>query len=122
MPDKGAGGENVDSEILKREFIYLWYYFTVQLQQIFRYWVLGMMIGSAVSVFAKEPIIPLLQQWLFDGMSVGSAASFMLTGPATKITNLGALKIVLGAKHFFMYLAFTMVFSFATGFLVNLIL
>lgn len=122
MPDKGAGGENVDSEILKREFIYLWYYFTVQLQQIFRYWVLGMMIGSAVSVFAKEPIIPLLQQWLFDGMSVGSAASFMLTGPATKITNLGALKIVLGAKHFFMYLAFTMVFSFATGLLVNLIL
>ena len=311
MPDKGAGGENVDSEILKREFIYLWYYFTVQLQQIFRYWVLGMMIGSAVSVFAKEHIhrtlysmqktglgiagiiaasalgiasplcmygtipiaasfskggmkddwlaafmmssillnpqlivysaalgnavlmvriiscfvcgiaaglllhvffknkpffdfngfeepkrkdtdpslalrylknlwrnvkatglyfllgvllsalfqryvpadfitslfggneafgvlmaaaigvplyacgggtIPLLQQWLFDGMSVGSAASFMLTGPATKITNLGALKIVLGAKHFFMYLAFTMVFSFATGLLVNLIL
>lgn len=112
----------MDSEILKREFIYLWYYFTVQLQQIFRYWVLGMMIGSAVSVFAKEPIIPLLQQWLFDGMSVGSAASFMLTGPATKITNLGALKIVLGAKHFFMYLAFTMVFSFATGLLVNLIL
>ena len=301
----------MDSEILKREFIYLWYYFTVQLQQIFRYWVLGMMIGSAVSVFAKEHIhrtlysmqktglgiagiiaasalgiasplcmygtipiaasfskggmkddwlaafmmssillnpqlivysaalgnavlmvriisclacgiaaglllrvffkdrpffdftgfeepksrdtdpnlmlrylknlwrnvkatglyflfgvllsalfqryvpadfitslfggneafgvlmaaaigvplyacgggtIPLLQQWLFDGMSVGSAASFMLTGPATKITNLGVLKIVLGAKHFFMYLAFTMVFSFATGLLVNLIL
>ena len=311
MPDKGAGGENVDSEILKREFIYLWYYFTVQLQQIFRYWVLGMMIGSAVSVFAKEPIhralgalqktrlgifgiiaasalgiasplcmygtipiaasfskggmkddwlaafmmssillnpqlivysaalgnavlmvriisclacgiaaglllrtffkdrpffdftgfeepksrdtdpnlmlrylknlwrnvkatglyflfgvllsalfqryvpadfitslfggneafgvlmaaaigvplyacgggtIPLLQQWLFEGMSVGSAASFMLTGPATKITNLGALKIVLGAKHFFMYLAFIMVFSFVTGLLVNIIL
>ena len=45
--------------------------------------------------------IPLLQQWLFEGMSVGSAVSFMLTGPAPKITNLGALKIVLGAKHFF---------------------
>ena len=311
MPDKGAGGENVDSEILKREFIYLWYYFTVQLQQIFRYWVLGMMIGSAVSVFAKEHIhrtlysmqktglgiagiiaasalgiasplcmygtipiaasfskggmkddwlaafmmssillnpqlivysaalgnavlmvriisclacgiaaglllrvffkdrpffdftgfeepksrdtdpnlmlrylknlwrnvkatglyflfgvllsalfqryvpadfitslfggneafgvlmaaaigvplyacgggtIPLLQQWLFEGMSVGSAVSFMLTGPATKITNLGALKIVLGAEHFLMYLAFIMVFSFVTGLLVNIIL
>ena len=311
MPDKGAGGENVDSEILKREFVYLWYYFTVQLQQIFRYWVLGMMIGSAVSVFAKEHIhrtlysmqktglgiagiiaasalgiasplcmygtipiaasfskggmkddwlaafmmssillnpqlivysaalgnavlmvriisclacgitaglllrvffkdrpffdftgfeepksrdtdpnlmlrylknlwrnikatglyflfgvllaalfqryvpadlmtslfggseafgvlmaatigvplyacgggtIPLLQQWLFDGMSVGSAASFMLTGPATKITNLGALKIVLGMKHFLMYLAFIMVFSFITGLVVNMIL
>ena len=66
--------------------------------------------------------IPLLQQWLFDGMSVGSAASFMLTGPATKITNLGALKIVLGMKHFLMYLAFIMVFSFITGLVVNMIL
>ena len=42
--------------------------------------------------------IPLLQQWLYSGMSIGSAASFMLTGPSTKITNLGALKIVLGIK------------------------
>ena len=63
--------------------------------------------------------IPLLQQWLWEGMSVGSAASFMLTGPATKITNLGALKIVLGAKRFFLYLAFIMLFSLAAGILVN---
>jgi len=40
--------------------------------------------------------IPLLQAWLSDGMSIGSAAAFMLTGPSTKITNLGAVKIVLG--------------------------
>ena len=33
--------------------------------------------------------IPLLIQWLVDGMSMGSAAAFMITGPATKITNLG---------------------------------
>ena len=66
--------------------------------------------------------IPLLQQWLWNGMSIGSAAAFMITGPATKITNLGALKIVLGMKHFFMYLAFTMVFSFMIGILVNSIL
>ena len=43
-------------EILQREIIYVWYYFTVQLQQIFRYWVLGKMIGSAVSVFARDRI------------------------------------------------------------------
>ena len=52
--------------------------------------------------------IPLLQAWLLDGMSLGSAAAFMITGPATKITNLGALKIVLGLKHFLLYLAFVM--------------
>ena len=63
--------------------------------------------------------IPLLQEWLRQGMSLGSAAAFMLTGPSTKITNLGALKIVLGVKHFLLYLAFVMIFSFTTGLVVN---
>ena len=64
--------------------------------------------------------IPLLQAWLMDGMSAGSAAAFMITGPATKITNLGAVKIVLGAKRFALYLAFTVLFALATGWIVNL--
>lgn len=66
--------------------------------------------------------IPLLQQWLWEGMSVGSAAAFMITGPATKITNLGALKIVLGMKRFFLYWAYVIVFSFITGIIVNIII
>ncbi len=65
--------------------------------------------------------IPLLQQWLLDGMSMGSATAFMITGPATKITNLGALKIVLGAKRFGLYIAFVMTFSLVAGLMVNLI-
>ncbi len=65
--------------------------------------------------------IPLLQAWLSDGMSLGSATAFMLTGPATKITNLGAVKIVLGMKRFLLYLAFVMVMAFAFGMLVNVI-
>lgn len=65
--------------------------------------------------------IPLLQGWLWDGMSMGSAASFMLTGPATKITNLGALKIILGLRHFLLYLAYVMLFSLAAGLAVNMI-
>ncbi len=63
--------------------------------------------------------IPLLQQWLLDGMSIGSAAAFMITGPATKITNLGALKIVLGFKRFFLYFCFVIGFAFLTGLLTN---
>ena len=66
--------------------------------------------------------IPLLQQWLASGMSMGAAASFMITGPATKITNLGALKIVLGFRHFFLYLIYVMLFSMVSGFIVNLVL
>lgn len=65
--------------------------------------------------------IPLLQAWLYDGMSMGSAAAFMITGPATKITNLGALKIVLGIRRFILYLAFVMAFALLTGLVVNLI-
>ena len=64
--------------------------------------------------------IPLLQQWLWDGMSVGAATSFMITGPSTKITNLSALKIVLGAKRFFLYIAFVIVFSLVCGWVVNI--
>ncbi len=63
--------------------------------------------------------IPLLQQWLYSGMSMGGAAAFMITGPATKITNLGALKIALGMKRFLLYLAFAMAFAFGTGLAVN---
>ena len=66
--------------------------------------------------------IPLLRQWLAEGMSPGSAAAFMITGPATKITNLGALKIVLGTRRFLLYLAFVMLFSLLTGLLVDLVL
>lgn len=64
--------------------------------------------------------IPLLQSWLYDGMSLGSASAFMITGPATKITNLGAIKIVLGIRRFLLYFVFVILFALMTGWLVNL--
>ena len=64
--------------------------------------------------------IPLLNEWLADGMSMGSAAAFMVTGPATKITNLGAMKIVLGWKRFILYILFSMAFAWCTGMIVDL--
>lgn len=65
--------------------------------------------------------IPLLQAWLMDGMSMGSASAFMITGPATKITNLGALKIVLGVKRFILYIVYVMIFSLLCGLVVNFV-
>ena len=85
---------------------------------------LGVLMAATIGVplyACGGGTIPLLQQWLWEGMSVGSAASFMFTGPSTKITNLGALKIVLGIRHFLLYLAYVMIFSLVTGLLVNLI-
>ena len=64
--------------------------------------------------------IPLLHSWLMDGMRMGSAAAFMITGPATKITNLGALKIVMGMKRFLLYILFSMAFAWITGMIVDL--
>lgn len=65
--------------------------------------------------------IPLLLDWMHRGMGMGSAAAFMITGPATKITNLGALKIVLGARHFSCYLVFTLCFAFISGAVVDVL-
>jgi len=64
--------------------------------------------------------IPLLQTWLSNGMSLGSASAFMITGPAAKITNLSALKIVLGIKPFLLYLSFSVFFALLSGLLINL--
>jgi uncharacterized membrane protein YraQ (UPF0718 family) len=64
--------------------------------------------------------IPILQWWLYDGMSMGSAAAFMITGPATKITNLGAVKIVLGTRRFIMYLLYVIIFALLMGLIINI--
>jgi uncharacterized membrane protein YraQ (UPF0718 family) len=53
-------------------------------------------------------------------MSMGAAAAFMITGPATKITNLGAVKIVLGIKRFVLYILFAVVFAYVSGLAANL--
>ncbi len=84
----------------------------------------GVLMAATIGVplyACGEGTIPLLQAWLTDGMNLGSAAAFMITGPATKITNLGAVKIVLGMKRFALYLAYVMLFSFLSGLVVNFI-
>jgi uncharacterized membrane protein YraQ (UPF0718 family) len=64
--------------------------------------------------------IPLLAEWLMSGMSMGAATAFMITGPATKITNLGAVKIVLGMKRFIIYLCYVILFAIIEGIVINL--
>jgi len=65
--------------------------------------------------------IPLLVSWMNSGMTLGSAAAFMITGQALKITNLGAVKIVLGLKHFLLYALFTVLFAVLCGLAVDYI-
>ncbi len=78
----------------------------------------GVLLAATVGVplyMCGGGTIPLIAEWLQSGMSMGAAAAFKITGPTTKITNLGAVKIVLGAKRFLLYLAFSTAFSLATG-------
>ncbi len=85
----------------------------------------GVLMASTVGVplyVCGGGTIPILKTWLASGMSLGSAAAFMITGPATKITNLGALKIVLGIKHFLFYWAFIIIYACLTGILINVFL
>ena len=83
----------------------------------------GLLIAATIGVplyMCGGGTIPLLLAWLEHGMSMGSATAFMITGPATKIVNIGAVKLVLGIKHFFLYLAITLLFALLSGFIVNL--
>lgn len=65
--------------------------------------------------------IPLLSAWLGEGMSWGSAIAFMIAGPATKLTNLGAVKIVLGRRNFLYYILFSIFLAALLGLAVDLI-
>lgn len=83
---------------------------------------LGVLMAATIGVpmyMCGGGTIPLLQEWLWQGMSMGSAAAFMITGPATKITNLGAVKTALGLRRFALYIAFVMVFALLSGLLVD---
>ncbi len=84
----------------------------------------GILMASTIGVplyVCGGGTIPLLVEWLDAGMSMGSAAAFMITGPSTKITNLGALKAILGLNQFILYLLFVVIFAVITGTICNLV-
>jgi len=82
----------------------------------------GVLMAAAVGVplyVCGGGTIPLLMSWMDRGMTLGSAAAFMITGQALKITNLGAVKIVLGLRHFLLYVLFTVLFALFSGLVID---
>jgi uncharacterized membrane protein YraQ (UPF0718 family) len=70
-------------------------------------------LGVLLSVSLSVPLyacgggmIPLMKAWMLAGMDMGSVSAFMIAGPATKITNLGTVKIILGSRNFLIYLGY----------------
>ena len=83
---------------------------------------LGILLAASLSIptyVCGGGTVPLLSSWLEAGMSMGSAIAFMVAGPATKLTNLGAVKIVLGLRHFILYLSYCLFFAILAGFLAD---
>ena len=86
---------------------------------------LGPLIAASVGVpvyVCGGGTIPLLKAWLGMGMTTGSAVAFCLSGPATKLTNLGAVKIILGTKNFALYLCYTVGFAVVAGIAIDAVL
>lgn len=76
---------------------------------------------GATAYYCGGGTIPLIMAWMNEGMSPGAAMAFMLTGPAAKLTNLTAVKTIMPAKGFLLYLLFSIVFGTAAGVLIDLI-
>jgi len=80
-------------DILRREFIYLWYYFDIQLRQIFGYWVFGIVIGSVISVFGKERINALFRSLQNKKLGVFGVVPASLIGIASPLCMYGTIPI-----------------------------
>jgi len=86
---------------------------------------LGVLFATSLSIplyACGGGTIPLIRAWLFAGMGVGDALAFMIAGPATKITSLSAVKMILGARHFLLYLTYCIGFAIMAGLFVDLVL
>jgi uncharacterized membrane protein YraQ (UPF0718 family) len=81
------------TEILRRELIYLCYYFELQFQQIVAYWILGMVLGSLISVFGKAKIHALLT--VIQGKQLGMLGLIpaSLIGIASPLCMYGTIPI-----------------------------
>jgi len=80
-------------DIIQREAIYLWYYFSVQLQQIAPYWLLGIVIGSMVSVFGKDKIHNILVSIQQKHLGIAGLVPASLLGIASPLCMYGTIPI-----------------------------
>jgi len=84
---------------------------------------IGVLFATSLSIplyACGGGVMPLIRAWLAAGMGTGDALAFMISGPATKITNLAAVKMILGTKNYFVYLIYIVVFAFIVGLVIEL--
>jgi uncharacterized membrane protein YraQ (UPF0718 family) len=81
------------AEILHREAVYLWFYSSVQFEQIFKYYALGMILGSVISVFGKEKIHSLFTAMQGKNWGLVGIIPASLIGIASPLCMYGTIPI-----------------------------
>ena len=80
------------------------------------------LIGEAVSIplnVCGAGTFLIVREWLNRGMSIGSAAAFMIAGPALRPSILIAMIRNLGKKKLIFYIIYVVAFAFASGIIIN---
>ena len=80
-------------EVIQREFVYVWYYFTVQLRQIALYYVLGIVLGSVISVFVKDKIHGLFRSMGDKKLGVLGVIPASILGIASPLCMYGTIPL-----------------------------
>ncbi len=80
-------------EILRRELIYIWYYFELQLRQILPYWLLRILIGSIVSVFIGNKIHGLVRSLSDKKLGVLGVIPASILGIASPLCMYGTIPL-----------------------------
>ena len=80
-------------EIIKREAVYLWYYFDLQIRQILPYYALGIVLGSVISVFVKEHIHGLFRKMGGAKLGVIGVIPASILGIASPLCMYGTIPL-----------------------------
>lgn len=60
-------------------------------------------------------VIPMISSLMSQGMSRGSAIAFLISGPATRITSLAAIAVILKKRFILLYVVILLMFAVAVG-------
>ena len=80
-------------EIIQREAVYLWYCFDLQLRQILPYYVLGIVLGSVISVFVKDHIHGLFHRMGGAKLGVPGIVPASISGIASPLCMYGTIPL-----------------------------
>ena len=80
-------------EIVKKESIYLWYYFDLQLRQILPYFLLGIILGSIISVFVKDHIHGLFRSLSHKKLGIIGIIPASILGIASPLCMYGTIPL-----------------------------